>query len=418
MVVVKIAHISDLHFGAEKQENIWLALQQHLIADQTDLVVVTGDIVDTPDVDLYETARRELRALSTRVLFSSAIRARQIRAEDQGADDLAKIEGILQEKEIRGKRLFVCPGNHDRHPLGNKSKLWTAWNKIRHPIGGDWAQRFEEYLGEFYPNLLRSEDEPQQTLPLQEVSLGTTGNQWRVRVAALDSSLKADKFARGFLEIDSVASLKDAMASTNDIDLGLLLIHHHLLSVRQLEYDRRDSLADLLNSTALINSGSLIEGLASNYIDIALHGHEHESNWGTYGTLEKGGGSTAILGAASGTGVVTTKQCNEKRASYNLVELYPDRSVKVVVRKWDGTKWDGKRYDLLDSQTVRRTRFLRRSEGKLASPPSTEIVRYIEFTRQRAGFVQEYRTNWFPDEQKRHGVSSPRTAQDNPWTSP
>jgi len=48
MNLVKIAHISDLHFGAQNQRDSWSVLARQLLADNVDLVLVTGDIVDTP----------------------------------------------------------------------------------------------------------------------------------------------------------------------------------------------------------------------------------------------------------------------------------------------------------------------------------------------------------------------------------
>jgi hypothetical protein len=414
MAVVKIAHISDLHFGAKHQLKIWPVLTTRVLRDNADLVLVTGDIVDTPNVDLYETARAQLRGLATKVSYSCAIRAGRIKQEDRGADDLAKIERILQDAEIRDPRLFVCPGNHDRHPRGNTEWAWRVANRIRHPLAGNWKFWFEKYLGSFYPPLVpRADPAKYPTLPIQKVTLGTGDNRWRVRVVALDSSYAADWFARGFLDMDEVDALS-GMPRDNDVDLGILLVHHHLLSVRSLEQARQHEGTDLFNMTSLVNCGSLAEALAKNHIDIALHGHEHASNWGVYSTLEQGGGTTAILGAASGTGVVTSEPCNPTHASYNLLELYSDRRVVLWVYRWDGSAWAGQQYDLFDSQAVRRTRFLRRAEGRLKAPPMTEVVRYIEFTQQRAGVVQEYRTNWLPDEGQRKLTITARNSTGQP----
>ena len=311
------------------------------------------------------------------------------------------IERILQDAGIREPRLFVCPGNHDRHPLGNKEWAWRLANRIRHPLAGSWKFWFEKYLGSFYPPLVPRENAKKYlTLPIQKVELGTGDDRWRVRVVALDSSYAADWFARGFLDVKEIDALS-GMPRDNDVDLGILLVHHHLLSVRSLEQARVNDRTDLLNVTSLVNCGSLTEALARNHIDITLHGHEHASNWGVYSTLEQGGGTTAILGAASGTGVVTGHACDPTRASYNLLELYPDRRVDLWVHRWDGSTWIGQQYDLFDSRAIRRARFLRRAEGRLKTPPMTEVVRYIEFTQQRAGVVQEYRTNWLPDKGQR-----------------
>jgi 3',5'-cyclic AMP phosphodiesterase CpdA len=89
MANVNLVHISDLHFGVEGQLSVWRSLRQYLnekICPQ--LVLATGDIVNSPDKKMYEEAKAEID---------------QLRAASAEAADVYR----------------VCPGNHDRHPLGN-----------------------------------------------------------------------------------------------------------------------------------------------------------------------------------------------------------------------------------------------------------------------------------------------------------
>src|SRR5215470_18779094 len=110
---VRIVHLSDLHFGVADSElrlwgrlfgdhakkfkrqqkmaaiskneiEIWKSLRDHLNENvKPHLILVTGDVVDTPDYDLYERAHDELNSLVT--------------------------AGDTEEEK---KRCFVCPGNH------------------------------------------------------------------------------------------------------------------------------------------------------------------------------------------------------------------------------------------------------------------------------------------------------------------
>ena len=92
------------------------------------------------------------------------------------------------------------------------------------------------------------------------------------------------------------------MADADEIDLGILLVHHHLLPVRALEHARQHSRVDLANVTPLTNAGTLTEAVAAAYIDIVLHGDEHAANWGRDAkNTESGGGETNIIGAGSAT---------------------------------------------------------------------------------------------------------------------
>ena len=78
---ITLIHISDLHVGSNGFDAAWEILSNHLKLMRPALVLVTGDLVDSPDKTLYEKARRCLDSL--------------------------QVEHI------------VCPGNHDRHYLGN-----------------------------------------------------------------------------------------------------------------------------------------------------------------------------------------------------------------------------------------------------------------------------------------------------------
>ncbi|HVN30167.1 MAG TPA: hypothetical protein VMT64_16830, partial [Candidatus Binataceae bacterium] len=288
--------------------------------------------------------------------------------------------------------------NHDRHPHGNRSLLFSLWHFATHPLSGRWRHHFEQYLGEFYPSLINPPEQPHKVGVPVIINLGPIGNEWEIRVAALDSSQHSDAWARGFFDVNDILTLEKEMQTQRGIDLGILLVHHHLLSVRALESSRRHSRGDLLRLTSLVNSGRFSEALAKNHIDVALHGHKHASNWGLYGSLESAGGVTGILGAASGTGAYTTftgTKCNESHISYNILELGSDRWVRLSV--YDNL-WERRQFDLFEAETVRKSRFLRRSGTKLKQPPATEIVKHMEFTRQRDGIIREFHTNWVPEE--------------------
>src|SRR5437867_11575750 len=79
---ILVAHISDLHFGSHNQSSCWKKIETFLKKVQPSLVLVTGDLVDTPKETHYRAARTAL-------------------------DNL-------------GVHYYVCAGNHDRHLKGNR----------------------------------------------------------------------------------------------------------------------------------------------------------------------------------------------------------------------------------------------------------------------------------------------------------
>ncbi|HYB90359.1 MAG TPA: metallophosphoesterase [Candidatus Binataceae bacterium] len=351
---IKLAHISDLHFGLSGQTATWNLLKDHL-KDQIkpDLILITGDLADNPKQELFREALDALIDLCTGP------------------------RGITP--------CWVCPGNHDRFWHGNR--LWES--KL-----GQWLWRpssFESYFNWFLATL------GNQT----NLVLGPQTNRWTLRILGLDSSREADRFARGRISLPELQRIADTMLGSSDIDLGLMLVHHHVLSVRALEQKNQNSPLKLLNVTSLTNSGSLLEALACAHVDVVLHGHEHAANWGRYTTITGGGGETTVIAAGSSTGVADSVRCEQDHGTYNLFELWPDRSVTMRVRKWNAGQWDaGTYYRLFESEDVRRSRSLRRSGQILERPTTSEIVKSVQFTRDGDGRVHEARSDWLIEENK------------------
>lgn len=373
MQVVKIAHISDLHFDEQKKNGrTWQFLANYLKSDvQPDLLLVTGDIVDTPNEALYAEAKEAIQALCRAI------------------------------RPARPVQYFVCPGNHDRHYLGNvppektpgfiarwfgyrKSALENVVRAVRHPDADAFDRVFQNLIPQLNPGYENRFN----------ITLGSDGNRWNLRLLGIDSSIDADAFARGYVDLSEINKLKDAMSDADDIDLAILLVHHHVFPVRALEEAQRASTGDLTKLTSLVNAGTLVEALAAAHVDIALHGHEHAANWGRYATFEHGGGETNVIGAGSATGTVTSHPCEQSRASFNVIELRQDRTVGVVVYGSDGARWNpGPPFEIYDSEALRRARFLRRGGDAIRRQPESDVVRYLECSRERDWFIRETRTN-------------------------
>ncbi len=334
---VIIAHISDLHFGSTNYELSWEKLAECL-RDQVrpQLILVTGDIVDWPKQILYEKAKRSL-------------------------DDLAV-------------PYFVCAGNHDRHLKGIVSQTWSkiTWR-------GDTHALFDHVFG---PKVLSCE---QATKP----TLGTR-SPWTLGLIGVDSSIRADFAARGYVPREIFKKVRSLVADQGTSwDIGILLVHHHLQSVRQLEESRHGNLTDLANATCLVNAGSFLECLARARIDLVLHGHDHAPHWARYGTLEGSRGEILVVGAGSATGNHHTRGCNINDASFNAILLAPDRSARLRTLRWDDQDWKvTAEVPLFDAFDGRRIRLLR-SSSPVTSALNSRVVKHVEFTRQR-----DIRVSW------------------------
>jgi 3',5'-cyclic AMP phosphodiesterase CpdA len=382
MGTVRIAHVSDLHFGADQQQTTWKILRDHLVQQASrnliHLVLVTGDIADTP-------SDKNLGSPSQPIAGSA-------RAE------LDKI----------GIEYVVCPGNHDRYPWGNK---WYD------PRGHKWLSRVRRVVDFATQTNIASFSLAFQgkIATLQnprELTLTDGSDEWKLRIIGVDSSIEASISAQGFLGDTECSRFESAMQKAEEIDLGILLIHHHLLPVRVLEPSKpaeRLRQLELTRFTTLLNAGTVIEAVARANIDIALHGHEHAANWGQYGTLDSKAGRTVVIGAASATGTKTFYPCSRDRMSYNVINLNPDRSVDLFVLNYKEANAPERRWEtaahlqLLSPEDLRRQRFLRRSmsSSSLTPMPAAEIVRVMTFTREGDGIISQYQTDWKQDASNR-----------------
>lgn len=293
-----IAHISDLHFGSPEQQKCWGELKRFLIEDLAplSLILVTGDIGDSPD-HLVPDVRHEL-------------------------DDLAIKLGIEKLGIEPRFGYFVCPGNHDRHHEGNVGAASPS-------------KKFDTIFG---PKVIDPEHPTTKTLP--------PSGGWLVRLLGVDSSANADLFARGWVDEKVFPKLTNA-TEPGPWDLIILLIHHHVLSVRMLEKKRLHKVEDLANVMSLVNSGTLLDNLTKipkpkDRADrlLLLHGHYHEPFWARYGALEDNRRDVYILGAGSATGKDAFGSCSLDRASFNLIGLGPDKDkVTFYVLHHNGTEW-------------------------------------------------------------------------------
>src|SRR5437660_5185907 len=166
MEIVRVAHISDLHFDKQKKNNCtWTKLVDELRDHiRPDLVLVTGDIADTTSRRLYREAKAAL---------------------DQLCADLCPY--------------FVCAGNHDRHPRGNApfaARKGGVRRWLMAPLRV-WFRRaaaqFDQIFGAHIPKL-----DPKY---VNDITLGSAAkNRWVLRILGIDSSLNADASARGYVD--------------------------------------------------------------------------------------------------------------------------------------------------------------------------------------------------------------------------
>ena len=174
--------------------------------------------------------------------------------------------------------------------------------------------------------------------------------------------------------------------------------HHHLLSIKELEENRSQSLKNMFKPTIMLNAGTVLEALAQGYVNIVLHGHEHFRMYARYGTLYGQQSDAIVLGAGSITGNHSTKGCDVGRASFNSIELLADRSVQVpeIVNTINEGRHEwcaaNPPIQILDGRAIRRARFCRRT--KPISQPTSKLMTCVEFQADRTVDTTVSLTDW------------------------
>jgi 3',5'-cyclic AMP phosphodiesterase CpdA len=186
--VIRIAHISDLHFGADKPEEeikIWNRLVNYFTQKlKPHFVLVTGDIVNTPDEELYRRSKRELNRLA-------------------GGNE----------------KYRVCPGNHDRFYLG-------------FGVGGDkysYHHKLAPVFDQTFSGIVLTPGFPHIK------TFSAPGNNWCCKFIGCDTADNTAKkyFAQGVVDGETIDALSQSALDRDEdekkSDIVFFLLHHHLL---------------------------------------------------------------------------------------------------------------------------------------------------------------------------------------------
>jgi predicted MPP superfamily phosphohydrolase len=386
---VRIAHLSDLHLQPREDDpcwTVWRSLHDFLVNTlQPHMVLITGDLADSPSARIYRRVGKVIQALDGAV---------------------GRLHGA-----VGGPVVWVCAGNHDRHWRGN---------------------------ARFLPARTKFDGEPllQPHVPLLKGGptrvLGDDRNRWPVRVVSVDTSRHARRSAQAFLPRKERDQLRDLWSDDKQEPprLVIMLFHHHLLPLPASESDEQ-GWGSMFNFAGAVNPGKILEDLAASQVDLVLHGHEHYVNRARYGSYARETGQVGMIAAASATGMRTLEGCSFDRASFNVIELRPDRSVwcQEIKGRLDNGRgaWAaaGDAIEILDPTALRQNMFhraLRQQRRMQSAPvqtrparatesaaaiesaepvavvpqtgPASEYAKHFVLTTTRDADVTEIRSNW------------------------
>jgi 3',5'-cyclic AMP phosphodiesterase CpdA len=326
-IVARLIHLSDLHFGFDGPDAVWDKLVSFVKELEPSVILITGDIVNTPKKALFE-------------------------------------EAILALKQFGSVPLLVCPGNHDRHFFGNAIGKWNL----------PFAHDFYYYLRQWY-------------VEAPKFKVIDLGPKLTARITAIDSSDQTSFFARSYVGKETLEALKGCGSAAPNVEevgklnLRIVMTHHHLLPIRALEGKKDRLIGPFQSATTLtVNAGTVLAELSESHVDLVLHGHEHVNNVAKYSTLDNRLGNVTIVAAGSSTGTVTAKGWHFASASFNVLEVHDDESIWLsMYRGKDKTFSMSEHHKLFEAVDLRRAHFFRSNKTNESDAQGLKIhFRFLE----------------------------------------
>lgn len=344
-VMIRIAHLSDIHFGVKFSEATWDAVAHEVVRFDPDLIVVSGDLVDDPSPAHLLAAKCALSDLSERARQRSHIR---------------------NNGNGRSAELIVVPGNHDVFEsgvaVGMKRLDW-----FERVFNADETDRAESFLKDglgvqslgFSSRCLGFETNirPQDAgfirrlwirlLALVSGRYGHDGDDFagHLRVvgprpsvntpigaplllALLDSNpAHAGLYAAtGVVDNDQLMRLGSELVAARDIYVArIAVVHHHVLPIAFAAGAARKTGEPMM---VLRNAGAVLRTLADHKFDLILHGHWHRSQFTRidFGTDEVD--SYPIAVASAGSAAMMSAD-NPSANSFNLITIAETGQIEV-----------------------------------------------------------------------------------------
>lgn len=350
----RVVHLSDLHFGFNFQKSNWRQLRNTLLNLKPDLVVITGDLVNTPWFWMLKRVRTALTSLK---------------------EDLAK-DAPFGQCEV-----WAIPGNHDTKISGlvpvvwlwrialvcaglAASCVWLSHLSSQYPAWLAWLLRAATWgwgglaVLALVLRFLVTRDLAKalgDELWLSKAQFSATG---RVGIIPLDSATFDTSWARGVVTAEGLAALKEDLQRLraqsgpgNDNTMLIAAVHHHVLP---LPYDHENEQMMVMG-----NAGSVLAELAEHRVRLLLHGHKHHQHFArvVINAATDPAADIAVLSAGTPT---QARNAGAFWHGFNVIEIGPDGN--ATVEMYQGPPTGGafkmeQRFDLTPLENQDRWRY-------------------------------------------------------------
>lgn len=327
---LKIIHLSDLHCDSTPQWEEAFSPAQNFLSthvDEDSLVIITGDLVDTPNAKNFETL-------------------------------LVKLTAILEVKSPLG--IICVPGNHDVLTLGNRFLNFPKFDRIwkmccqylpiecrnRNVSYKDFAAKLDAKInggdGSQSPHLFPG---------IRRKLL----NNYGLAVYLFDSNhANGRKFAEGSISMDNVLENDDFLSEQSNGFLNqykkIALLHHHPLSIHsgKPSFIRAAHEATL----ELTNKKAFTDLLSERGIDVVLHGHQHKSTKYSFDPQRRVGGQPFFVSGCGSSSAADKGGKNEIR-TYSF-SSFAASGASYTAEPGQMFDRDGQEFQLINAERSRR----------------------------------------------------------------
>ncbi len=346
-----IVHITDLHVGRQFNETVWASFLDTCESLRPDLILVTGDLVDSPYRWCLRRAQNKLYEARRRV-----------------EDARDAVYGSAR----KACRLLVVPGNHDTRIWGVAPlrRLFTplicclaiavvaaalscllaslraeillaalagmglVWLAYWIPFG-----RFPSYFGPeeavTVPTMIQCSEIAVQVYPFDSASFP---------IVLAGGHVRLDEFVRS-RRPEPAGAIARPPAGRSVYRIAAL--HHHPLPI---PYE------DALEETLILrNAGALLLELAKLSVRLIIHGHKHVWHFNRTPILLKDGGSREIAVLGGSTLTRGLARADGDTFGFNVVRIEARGSARVTRYKSRGGPFDVEdEFDVEDSASTSR----------------------------------------------------------------
>jgi 3',5'-cyclic AMP phosphodiesterase CpdA len=321
----KILHLSDLHFGYRFNRGNWDEILTVITDQRPDLVVITGDLVNTPWFWTIKRAARAVRELEKKLREHPSTWA-------------------ASQENASGPRVILVPGNHDTRISGLVDIRWLWCFSAALVCAAYWMFAQErtwqtQHLSFYILSGLALVCLLLRALTTSDLS-GAFGEAYIKRavpyawlglgIVPIDSSRSWAFGAQGKVSENLRSELRESLgAAGTQRALWIALVHHHPLP---MPYDAKQESVMIMT-----NAGLLLKELANYNIPLVLHGHKHHQHLSRIVVEDSNRTEKCVSVLAAGT-ATEKKLAFPKPHSFNVLRITGHGTVDLTVFESDGVQ--------------------------------------------------------------------------------